>query len=67
MHYKSIRRLSVSNLVCQFLSGKQKFCCNKKKEKDNTADAIESAQNQLRSMDFEEILDILDYIVNPSN
>jgi len=49
------------------LSGKQKFCCNKKKEKDNTADAIESAQNQLRSMDFEEILDILDYIVNPSN
>jgi len=33
-------------------------------EQDNTQDAIESAQNQMRAMDFEELIKIMDYRID---
>ena len=34
-------------------------------KQDSSKDAIESAQNQLRSMDLEEMIDLFTYTVNP--
>ena len=33
-------------------------------EEDSTQDAIDTAQNQMRAMDFEELLAIMDYRID---
>ena len=36
-------------------------------DQDSTKDGIDAAKNQLRGMDFEEILEIATYTPNPDN